>query len=182
MQGPFRSLSRCAAALALATLAVVLPSLHTAALNTSILACAHLHAAYSYDPTVFSSSVTVTVSASTCSTGGTDTGTSGSGTVVLQEPGGALAGTAWLNHYDLFLTVGSTAVHTAFDADVVPYAVPLGAASLVQGIFDHGDTGLLQFSTGPGSGVLTERCAFNSSSSLTTCFDDAVFAVDQTTR
>jgi hypothetical protein len=153
MMGSRRPLSRLCCALAVAMAGVVVPALHTGAVITGTLACAHLHASYSFTPPEFT----------------------GSGTVTLEEAPAPFTGAGTVNHYDLALSVGGTTIVTVFDALQLPYSVPVGPP-LSEGVFDYGGVGTIQFDNGAsGHGVLNEHCSFDAAAFLITCDDDAVF-------
>jgi hypothetical protein len=144
-----------------------------------LFACPHFQAVWSYVPQgFFGMTNAITVSGSTCTVGAVSNGsTSGGGTVTLEQPGGPLAGTAWENHYDLNLGVGGAAVHTVFDAVMVPFSVPVAAPGTanLSGLFDYGLAGTVQFEGATGSGVMTERCTFDPVAFVITCIDEGSF-------
>jgi hypothetical protein len=175
MMGSRRPLSRLCCALAVAMAGVVVPALHTGAVITGTLACAHLHASYSFTPPEFTGSSFAVQADGSCTTGGAATATTGSGTVTLEEAPAPFTGAGTVNHYDLALSVGGTTIVTVFDALQLPYSVPVGPP-LSEGVFDYGGVGTIQFDNGAsGHGVLNEHCSFDAAAFLITCDDDAVF-------
>lgn len=182
MSGPRRPLRRvlCTAlAAALAAGGIAVNAMRTQALP--LFACEHFHAVWSYTPQgFFGMTNPISVSASTCT--GASTGvsnTSGSGSVTLEQASGVLLGTAWVNHYDLSLVAGDMAVHPVFNATMVPYAL-VGEPGVpdLSGTFDYGLTGTVSFEGATGTGVMDERCVFNSAAHLITCTDDGAFAYE----
>jgi len=145
-----------------------------------LFACPHFHAVWSYvPPGVFGMSSGIVVSGAICTTGAASAATSsGGGTVTLEQPAGLLAGTASENHYDLTLSVGGATVHTVIDAVMVPFSVPvtLPGEPNLSGVFQYGSAGTVQFEGAAGTGVMTERCTFDSAAFVTTCTDDGSFA------
>jgi hypothetical protein len=147
-----------------------------------VFACPHFQAVWSYVPQgFFGMTNPISVSGATCTVGAVSAGsTSGAGSVTLEQPGGLLAGTAWENHYDLDLDVGGTAVHTVLDAVMVPFSVPIGAPGEpnLSGLFDYGLAGTVQVEGAAGSGVMTERCTFDSVAFVITCTDQGSFVAE----
>jgi hypothetical protein len=141
-----------------------------------VFACPHFQATWSFTPpSLFGTPYSISVGGASCVAGAsTGTATDGAGTVTVEEPGGVLFGTAVVNHYVLSLSVGGAPVSTVFDATLVAQGIPgqLGIENLAQEVL----AGPVQFEGATGSGLLTERCAYNAFVNRVTCTDEGFFA------